>query len=280
MWWRLPILSLLALAAAQEAELESVVTSEEAAENEALVEGDVNVPVAHGLTLKVDQGEGDFWHGAVTSFGLILACEIGDKTFFIAAILSMKHAALVVFAGAIAALAVMTVLSAGLGLLLPSLLSRNITHYACVMLFFYFGGKLLWDAYNGDDEGENEELAEVEMELGKKDEDDDVEGGDSKEQNKKAKRRLDRTVFMQSATMTFVAEWGDRSQIATIAMGAAQNPIGVCVGGVLGHCICSGIAVIGGKMLAERISEKVVGFVGGTLFLFFGCTSAYFGPSD
>ncbi len=51
------------------------------------------------------------------SFLVILVSEIGDKTFFIAAILSMKNNFLVVFAGAIGALSVMTVLSAGLGTL-------------------------------------------------------------------------------------------------------------------------------------------------------------------
>ena len=37
--------------------------------------------------------------------------ELGDKTFFIAAILAMRHSRMLVFAGAIAALGLMTVLS-------------------------------------------------------------------------------------------------------------------------------------------------------------------------
>ena len=40
---------------------------------------------------------------------MILVCEMGDKTFFIAAIMAMRHDRLVIFAGAISALAVMTV---------------------------------------------------------------------------------------------------------------------------------------------------------------------------
>lgn len=42
---------------------------------------------------------------------LIIATEIGDKTFFIAAILAMKHGRLVVYAGAMGALTIMHLLS-------------------------------------------------------------------------------------------------------------------------------------------------------------------------
>jgi putative Ca2+/H+ antiporter (TMEM165/GDT1 family) len=64
-----------------------------------------------------------------------------------------------------------------------------------------------------------------------------------------------------------LAEWGDRSQIATIALAAAKNPYGVTVGGCSGHCCCTGLAVMGGRMLAARISEKSVSFWGGIIFL-------------
>jgi len=69
--------------------------------------------------------------------------------------------------------------------------------------------------------------------------------------------------------MTFFAEWGDRSQIATIVLASAQSAIGVTVGGILGHSICTGMAVIGGKLLATRISERMVRLLGGILFLVF-----------
>jgi len=85
-------------------------------------------------------------------------------------------------------------------------------------------------------------------------------------------------VFTQAFTLTFLAEWGDRSQIATIALASSKNVFGVIIGGLVGHAFCTGLAVIGGRMLAARISEKTVAIIGGLLFLFFAVTSFMFGP--
>jgi putative Ca2+/H+ antiporter (TMEM165/GDT1 family) len=83
-------------------------------------------------------------------------------------------------------------------------------------------------------------------------------------------------IAMQSFSLTFLAEWGDRSQIATIALAAAKNPYGVTLGGCVGHTMCTGLAVMGGRMLAARISEKTVSCFGGVIFLIFGLHSVFF----
>jgi hypothetical protein len=48
--------------------------------------------------IKVDLG---FIHAFVASVSVIVVSELGDNTFFIAAIMAMQHSRLVVFAGAI-----------------------------------------------------------------------------------------------------------------------------------------------------------------------------------
>ncbi len=45
----------------------------------------------------------------------------------------------------------------------------------------------------------------------------------------------------------------------------SQDPFGVAVGGTLGHCLCTGLAVIGGRMIAQKISVRT----GEIMFLFF-----------
>ncbi|GAB5353463.1 hypothetical protein AAMO2058_000038100 [Amorphochlora amoebiformis] len=219
----------------------------------------------------------EFWSAFVKSIAMIIATELGDKTFFIAAIMAMKHNRTMVYTGAVGALALMTVLSVGIGFALPNLLPKRYTHYAAVALFAYFGYKLLYEAYemHNKPKEKNEELEEVEIELGKK------------ESNKKEPpktffqrnfQRLVPVVFGQAFALTFLAEWGDRSQIATIALASSKDPFGVTVGGTLGHALCTGLAVIGGRLLATKISEQQVAFFGGLLFWAFALHEVWVGP--
>ena len=122
--------------------------------------------------------------------------------------------------------------------------------------------------------GPSEELQEVEEELVSKK--GDAEAGDAAESAAAAAAAAKQSAMLwQAFTLTFLAEWGDRSQIATIALAAAKNPVGVTLGGILGHAMCTGLAVIGGRMLAARISEKMVAYFGGTLFLLFAVVSFF-----
>ncbi|KAK6055292.1 hypothetical protein COOONC_07204 [Cooperia oncophora] len=52
-----------------------------------------------------------FYHGFLASLSVIIVSELGDKTWFIAVIMAMRHSRLTVFSGAMGALALMTVLS-------------------------------------------------------------------------------------------------------------------------------------------------------------------------
>lgn len=234
-------------------------------------DGDADVVVAQA------SGDGTknqgFRQAFVESFGVILATEIGDRTFFIAAIMAMRNARVLVWSGAVAALALMTVIATLVGHVAPMLISRKYTQYAAAALFLYFGVRMLKDGLTMTHTGASEELEEVEAELAKKQEDgpDEEAGGDAV-----VARPPDsmNKVLMQAFTLTFIAEWGDRSQIATIALAAAREPFGVSIGAVIGHALCTGLAVVGGRLLASSISERTVLLVGGVLFVLFAVLAA------
>lgn len=235
-------------------------------------------------SLQLSQG---FVHAFVASISVIIVSELGDKTFFIAAIMAMRHARLTVFAGAIAALGAMTVLSALGGTLVTKVIPRAYTYYLSAFLFFIFGLKMLKEGYDmSPDEGQ-EEYEEVQADLRRREEEveKDVEAGgvsglSTPSSSRRVLRRFFPRVFIQSLTLTFLAEWGDRSQIATIVLAAREDIAGVVIGGTLGHALCTGLAVVGGRMIAQRISVRTVTIVGGVVFIFFALSAFFITPSD
>ncbi|GBP34234.1 Transmembrane protein 165 [Eumeta japonica] len=75
-------------------------------------------------------------------------------------------------------------------------------------------------------------------------------------ENRRRKRNALLKVLLQAATMTFLAEWGDRSQLATVVLATREDAFGVVMGGSLGHALCTGLAVVGGRMIAQKISVR------------------------
>lgn len=216
--------------------------------------------------------------GFTKSLAMTVLSEIGDKTFFAAAILAMRHPRRLVLSGCLSSLIVMTILSAVVGWAAPNLISRKLTHHVTTLLFFGFGLWSLWDAFTG--EGEAEELAEVEAKL---DADFKANTGTTKtnskdvDEIKKKKRPLlaqfFSPIFLKAFSITFFGEWGDKSQLATIGLAADENPVGVVLGGIIGQALCTTAAVLGGKSLASQISERIVALSGGALFIVFGLQS-------
>jgi Ca2+/H+ antiporter, TMEM165/GDT1 family len=76
----------------------------------------------------------------------ILATEFGDETFIVAALMAMRHPKVVVFAGAISALVVMTIISTALGFVVPNLISRQATGFLAGCLYTLFGLRLMYIA--------------------------------------------------------------------------------------------------------------------------------------
>lgn len=235
--------------------------------------------LAQNATAAMDVSGGHRWafdmgldksasEGFSSSFFMILATEMGDETFIIAAVMAMRHPKAMVLGGALAALYFMTVLSAFLGLVLPNLISQTTVHNCATVLYTFFGLRLMWIGARGEEEDKEEEFEEVENTL---------KEAATKAQKGTVRRLFSKfctPIFMEAGMLTFLAEWGDRSQIATITLASHCNPIGVIIGACAGHTICTSLAVFGGEWLGKRISSRTVAFVGGLLFLVFALISA------
>jgi len=301
-----------------------------------------------------------FLSAFTSSITVILVSEIGDKTFFIAAILAMRNSKLIVFIAALSALYLMTILSALLGWVVTTFIPREITYYTCTAIMFLFGLKMLWEAWRMKSDETEETQREVEQELGVMEgqavsTDDTAEKGElnsgfasdeqskdpsvkdkvvgfmhkyvlaksnsnntaeiaandqtgnqsvseegEKTSSKKKTSFIDRLIddkcaesacfsagclrifklFINCFSMTFIAEWGDRSQLATIVLAGINNVWGVIIGGCLGHTMCTGAAVLVGMIVARFISARVITFIGALVFIGFAIASLFIDPNE
>ena len=87
-------------------------------------------------------------------------------------------------------------------------------------------------------------------------------------------------VFVNAFGLIFLAEWGDRSQLATIVLASVNDVAGVILGGVLGHTFCTGLAILSGALIAKKISVRAVTIIGGIVFIGFAIATAIFGPES
>ena len=167
-----------------------------------------------------------FIHAFIASISVIVVSELGDKTFFIAAIMAMRHSRLIIYVGAMSALGAMTILSALLGNIVTKFIPRIYTYYLSSILFAGFGVKMLKDGYEMSPDGGTDEYEEVQHEVEKAEANDDLEsgGGGTVDNSSKGNQQQPRSaqkniignitifirrhisaIFIQAFIMTFLA---------------------------------------------------------------------------
>ncbi|KAK6935462.1 Gdt1 family, partial [Dillenia turbinata] len=179
---------------------------------------------------------GDISTGFASAFLLIFFSELGDKTFFIAALLAARNSAVIVFIGTFGALVAMTIVSVVLGRtfhyiddLLPFRFGETelpVDDIAAVCLLVYFGVSTLLDAASSNGLKAEEEQKEAELAV-------------SEFSGNSAGIVAAAGTIISTFLLVFVAEWGDKSFFSTIALAAASSPLGVIGGALAGHGIAT-----------------------------------------
>ena len=195
-----------------------------------------------------------------SSFTAITLAELGDKTFFMALILAVRHRARWVFLGAFAALAAVTLISLGLGYGLRELLPAGVVPWLAAVLFLGFGLKLLIDAQAMGVDAARGEAEEAEQAVNAAETSRALSGSWA--------------VIWEAFTLVFVAELGDRTQFTTIFLATAPAQVfsfaGLLAGTLLGHGLVTWLAVGAGKWIGQRVNERLLYRLSGGLFLVFG----------
>ncbi len=195
-----------------------------------------------------------------SSLTAITLAELGDKTFFMALILAVRHRARWVFVGAFAALTAVTLISLGLGYGLRELLPQAVVPWLAAVLFLVFGVKLLLDAQGMAADAAREEAEEAEEVVNAAE--------------KRGPITSAWSVIWEAFALVFVAELGDRTQFTTIFMATAPARVfsfaGLLAGTLLGHALVTWLAVGAGKWIGQWVNERLLYRLSGGLFLVFG----------
>ena len=195
-----------------------------------------------------------------SSLTAITLAELGDKTFFMALILAVRHRARWVFIGSFAALTAVTLISLALGYGLRKLLPQSLVPWLAAVLFLSFCIKLLIDAQGMAANAATEEKAEAEQAI------------NTAESSKAFNTAW--AVIWEAFVLVFIAELGDRTQFTTIFMATAPAQVfsfgGLLAGTLLGHALVTWLAVGAGKWIGQWVNERLLYLLSGGLFLVFG----------
>ena len=173
----------------------------------------------------------------LSSFVLVAASEMGDKTQLLAFSLAARFKRpLPILAGILVATLLNHAMAAWLGNYAAGLISPETLRIVLALLFFAFA---LWTLKPDtlDDEPKESRWGP----------------------------------FATTAVLFFLAEMGDKTQLATLALGARfDSAIGVTTGTTLGMMLSDGIAVFVGQHLADRLPMKWIRRMAAILFFIFG----------
>jgi len=180
----------------------------------------------------------------LVSAGWVVLAEMGDKTQLLAMAFATKFPAWKVLVGVFIATVLNHALAVALGSYITSFSGLSSWISAAAYLSFLFFG--LWTIRGEELEGE---------------------------ENRKTRYGIIATV----AIAFFIAELGDKTQLATIALAAQypQNSIQVLMGTTTGMLIADAIGIIIGVVLHKQLPERMVKYVASGAFILFGFVGGY-----
>ncbi len=178
----------------------------------------------------------------LTSTILVAVAEIGDKTQLLAFVLAASlRKPWPIMAGILAATLANHTLAAWVGALLAGVVPESVLIWAVGLSFIAFG---LW-ALHPDSLGDSPKLHRA-------------------------------GAFVTAFIAFFLAEMGDKTQFATVALAARfDSLVPVILGTTLGMMIANVPAVWIGEKLAQRIPMKAVRYLAAGLFILVGVLSLW-----
>ncbi|HOW43329.1 MAG TPA: TMEM165/GDT1 family protein [Candidatus Omnitrophota bacterium] len=178
----------------------------------------------------------------LASFFFVVLAEMGDKTQLLAMAFATRYSAWKVLTAVFLATVINHGLAVAVGHYLTVIIPLEIISLAAAFSFILFG---LWTIR-----------------------------GDTLENEDKKESRFGPIVTVGVAF--FLAEMGDKTQLATISLAVEyQNMAGVLMGTTLGMITADAIGIVIGIVLRKHIPEKTIKWISAVIFVLFGLSGIY-----
>jgi putative Ca2+/H+ antiporter (TMEM165/GDT1 family) len=180
---------------------------------------------------------------ALSTFALIALAEIGDKSQFVCVALAARHRHWPVILGAITAFLALNTLAVLFGAGVAAWVPERIMAGLVSLLFAAFGIHALYKQV--DDESEDA----VEM--------------------------SGHGIFITTLVLIFVAEFGDKTQIAVAGLAGSFDPLPVWLGATAALVMVSILGVWAGRTVLQRLPLLWLHRISGGIFLLFAFLAAW-----
>jgi len=176
------------------------------------------------------------WLGSAgTTFLLVGLAEFGDKSQLVCMTLAARHRGLPVMVGAVAAFAILNLLAVLFGAAVAAWLPEWLVTLTVAALFAVFGVSAL--RYQDEEDDENVEEAPG--------------------------HGIVATTFL----LIFLAEFGDKTQLAVAGLGSTGEPSAVWAGATAALAVTSALGVFAGRKLLNHLPLKWIHRISGVFFL-------------
>eukprot|EP00933_Yihiella_yeosuensis_P034980 TRINITY_DN2846_c2_g4_i1.p1 TRINITY_DN2846_c2_g4~~TRINITY_DN2846_c2_g4_i1.p1 ORF type:complete len:347 (-),score=65.84 TRINITY_DN2846_c2_g4_i1:258-1298(-) len=199
---------------------------------------------------------GPIWRDVfMRSFVVVAVAEMFDKTWFVALICAVQYGRTVSFCASFGALSLHVLLAAALGVCISTFFSISTLNFAAAAVFAVLAAVYTYDFMQATSD------------------DDVVEGRGSEAKEAMAKQRsvINRQdMFVAVFLAVFIAEFGDRTQVAMVTLHSSYPWVPVCFGSLAAFLVLTVSAVMASTLLeGAKLSEKLVsGLSAASFFLF------------
>jgi putative Ca2+/H+ antiporter (TMEM165/GDT1 family) len=180
---------------------------------------------------------------SVSSFTLIALAEVGDKSQLVCMTLAARHRHWPVLLGAATAFFVLNALAVVFGASVAAWVPERVTAVIVALLFGAFGVHAL----RTQDDDESEEILE----------------------------RPGHGIFFTTLLLIFVAEFGDKTQIAVAGLAGSMAPLPVWIGATIALIMVSALGVWAGRTILQRLPLHWLHRVSGGVFLVFALVAGW-----